>query len=141
MSFPFDADCGLHFRAIGSVAEYALRMRQLPTSGFLDYKVDRGHLDPAISTGSSGGWLTSTGAKPGHARSRGGRIGNLRNATRENFRQSRRFVGVTLRRRVERDPDLYQLELQGPRRIDCPEGSGPEKSWTDTGTFIWNTST
>lgn len=88
---------GLHFGAIGSVAEYALRMRQLPTSGFLDYKVDRGHLDPSdldrVLRRLADFYRGQTRS---HARSRGGGIGNLRNATRENFRQSRRFVGVTL---------------------------------------------
>lgn len=88
---------GPHFGSLGPVVEYALRMRQLPASGFLDHKVDRGHLRPGeldrvLQRLTS--FYRSQAASP--SLSRGGRIGSLRHATWENFRQAREFLGDTL---------------------------------------------
>lgn len=88
---------GLHFGRLGTVVDYALRMRQLPASGFLDQKVDRGSLHPRdldrVLQRLTSFYRNQT-ASP--SLSRGGGIGSLRHATRENFRQSQEFLGVTL---------------------------------------------
>ncbi|MBL9173646.1 MAG: AAA family ATPase [Verrucomicrobiales bacterium] len=87
----------LHFGGEGTAVEYALRMRLMPSSGFLDRKVDRGQLrsgDLARVVRRLTAFYRARIGSPSRIRS--GRIGSLRTATRENFRQTRGFLGTTL---------------------------------------------
>ena len=116
----------------GPVIEYAIRMRQLGASGFLDHRI-RTHaatgrdLDRVVER-LARFYETQT---PSAAVAGAGRISRLRTATRENFRQTRGFVGNTLSPATYRAireftntcyatrADLFAARVSGGRIRDC----------------------